>query len=328
HRVAVLDFNYANVLVSSQTLFGSNQNIGRELANMLADRLVNDGTVRIVERNAINKVLSDPTPPHDERDNNSGLANHDSSDNTNRPNSSNQPVLSAPVSNKVGRVLGVDAVIQYFGVDAIITGEITQFGRDDDTNGGGMLGSLHKKSNPQKGKAVVGITAHMVDVSTGEILVSVNIKTESIHANSNLLKVASSTVFVPTMNSASFPRTILGEAVIQAVDQLALAFEQKYSTLPAVEPVSVSGLVADVSATDVTINIGSMDHVHVGDTLLVTRAGRIIRDPTTGNIIRSTEDTIGQITITSVDIYSSVGHFSGGGKIAVNDTVKNMPKHN
>jgi curli biogenesis system outer membrane secretion channel CsgG len=330
HRIAVLDFNYAGVLTSSQAVFGSSQNIGKGISDMLADRLTNDGTFRIIERNAINKVLSDPASFHEDHDNSSSHSSHTNAPGWNNPGNFGD-IPAAPPAPRVGHVLGVDPVIQYFAVDAIITGEITQFGRNEDRNGSGVLGRLRKlagNGESQKSKAVVGLTAHMIDVNTGEILVSVNVKAESLHAGNNLLRVGTSTGMATNMMSTNFPKTILGEAVTRAIEQLVQAFEQKSSTLPAVDPTPVSGLVADVSGADVTINVGNQDGVHVGDTLLITRITRVIKDPATGKIIRSVEDTIGQITITSVDFSSAVGRFTGSGKVAVNDTVKNLPKQN
>lgn len=309
HRIAILDFSYETVLTASQSLFGGNQNIGRNLADMLADRLTNDGIYRVIDRNAINKVLSEQVPPREDRFDNS-------------------PVFS---TSKVGRVLGVDPVLRYFNVDAVVTAEITQFGRNDQAKGPGGLAHLCKfcsSGSGQKAKAIVGITLRMIDVSTGEILASVTVKTESLHSGANMLGINGGNAIVANMMSANFPQTILGEATMQAIHLMAQALEQKALNLPPVDSTPVSGLVADVSGNDITLNIGNMDGVHVGDTLLITRITRVIKDPTTGKPIRSVEDTVGQITISSVDFSSSVGRFSGTGKPAVGDSVKNMPRSN
>ena len=65
--------------------------------------------------------------------------------------------------------------------------------------------------------------------------------------------------------------------------------------------------------------------IRVGDTLLVTRVVRVIKDPATGKPLRSVEDKVGQLTITSVDATSAVGMFSGSGKPKTGDTVKTPP---
>jgi hypothetical protein len=81
--------------------------------------------------------------------------------------------------------------------------------------------------------------------------------------------------------------------------------------------------VADASTSDVIINVGSQAGVKVGDKLAIARVVRVVKDPTTGKPLRSIEDPVGQLTITSVDATSAVGTFSGSGKPQVGDTVKN-----
>lgn len=127
------------------------------------------------------------------------------------------------------------------------------------------------------------------------------------------------------MGSSNFGQTMLGEAVKQAVSQLATGLDAKSSSLPvAATPaaVPVHGLVADASSGDIIINVGSSSGVRVGDKLTVTRVSRVIKDPVTGKPLRSIESTLGQITITSVDSGSAVGTFSGSGVVKVGDTVK------
>jgi curli biogenesis system outer membrane secretion channel CsgG len=300
HRIAVLDFNYATVMTSSEAVFGNNQDIGKGISDMLIDRLMNNGTYRVIERNAINKVLAEQ-------------------------NFSNSNRADASTAAKIGHVLGVDA---------IITGDITQFGRDDQNkNLGGVLGRWDKYGvgnvNAQKSKAVVAITARMIDVNTGEILASVNGKGESTRSGTNLLGAGGSGGTygggAGGMNSSNFAQTIIGEAVNQAVTQLAQGLEQKSTNLPVAKASPVAGLVADASTSEIIINVGSQAGVHVGDTLLVTRVARVIKDPATGQPLRSIEDQVGQIKITSVDANSAVGTFTGQGSPKTGDTVKTPP---
>jgi hypothetical protein len=82
--------------------------------------------------------------------------------------------------------------------------------------------------------------------------------------------------------------------------------------------------VADASTSDIIINVGSSAGVKVGDKLLITRVVRVIKDPATGKPLRSIEDPVGQLTITSVDATSAVGSFSGSGKPQTGDTVKSQ----
>jgi hypothetical protein len=50
---------------------------------------------------------------------------------------------------------------------------------------------------------------------------------------------------------------------------------------------------------------------------------RVVKDPTTGKVIKSVEDKIGDATVTEVDDDSATATFAGTGPAKVGDTVKN-----
>ncbi|MES2219566.1 MAG: CsgG/HfaB family protein [Acidobacteriota bacterium] len=301
HRVAVLDFGYATVMTTSQAVFGTNVDIGKGISEMLIDKMLNDGTYRIIERNAIDKIM-------------------------NEQNFSNSNRVDPATVAKIGHILGVDAVI---------TGDITQFGRDDQNrNYGasavgawthGALGGVGKHNS----KAVVAITVRMIDASTGEILASVNGKGESSRSGTSLLGAGysggSGAAAGIDMTSSNFAQTIIGEATTAAVAQVAQGLDADSSKLPTAPPpaaVVVSGLIADASTPDIIVNVGSQAGLKVGDKLVVSRVVRVVKDPATGKPLRSIEDSVGQLTITSVDATSAVGSFSGSGAPRIGDTVK------
>jgi curli biogenesis system outer membrane secretion channel CsgG len=300
HRVAVMDFNYGTVSTSVAALFGSNQDVGKGIVDLLIDRLVNDGTYRVIERQAMSKLLAEQ-------------------------NFSNSNRADPASAAKIGKLLGVDT---------IIVGDITQFGRDDHNTSTGAMGSALGRYGlggvgVHKAKAVVAVTARMVDVDTGEILASVTGNGESTRSGTDLVGGGASGWSSGgghlDMGSSNFGQTILGEAVKASVTQLATGLEANASKLPvaaAPAPVPVSGLVADASGNDIVINVGSSSGVHLGDKLAVTRVSRVIKDPATGKPLRSIETTLGQLTITSVDAGSAVGTFTGTGPVKVGDTVK------
>jgi curli biogenesis system outer membrane secretion channel CsgG len=93
-RVAVMSFDYGTVMSSVQAVFGTNQDVGRGISDLLVMKLVNDGKYSVIERAALEKVL--------------GEQNFSKS---NRADSS--------TAAKIGKVLGVDM---------IIIGSITQLG--------------------------------------------------------------------------------------------------------------------------------------------------------------------------------------------------------
>jgi curli biogenesis system outer membrane secretion channel CsgG len=297
-RVAVMNFDYATVHSSVAALFGTNQDVGKGIADMLVDKLVNDGTFSVIERKQLDKILAEQ-------------------------NFSNSDRADANSAAKIGRVLGVSA---------IIVGSITQFGRDDkSTNiGGGALGGVTGRFGiggvrKSKSTAVVQITARMIDTGTAEILASVTSKNESERDGTGLIGAGGSNAGlaggVLDMKSSNFAATILGEATTKTVNDLARQLEGKAGALPTTT-IQISGLVADASADGtVIVNVGSKAGVKAGDKLDIRRKVREIRDPATGKVIRSVEDTVGSITITDVDESSAVGKFTGSGPAKVGDTV-------
>src|SRR3954468_2487974 len=121
-RIAVMDFDYATVQTVSAAVFGTNVDIGKGIVDLLVTDLVKDGSYSVIERKALDKILAEQ--------------NFSNSDRAN-------PTSAA----KIGKLLGVDA---------IIVGSVTQFGNETkNTNLGGAGGGLggfglggfgHKKS--------------------------------------------------------------------------------------------------------------------------------------------------------------------------------------
>src|SRR6185295_16370541 len=119
--------------------------------------LVKDGTYSVIERKALDKVLAEQNFSNSERANPSSAA-------------------------KLGKLLGVDA---------IIVGSITQFGNDtQNTNVGGVgrtlggfgIGGIGRKES----SAIVGIDARIVSIDTGEIMVVAQGKGESKRKSTSL----------------------------------------------------------------------------------------------------------------------------------------------
>jgi curli biogenesis system outer membrane secretion channel CsgG len=295
-RVAVMNFDYGTVSTSVVQIWGSNQDIGKGIADMLVDRLVNGGKYSVIERKAIDKLIAEQN-----------FSNSDRAD----------PSSAA----KIGKLLGVDA---------IVIGSITQFGRDDkSTNLGGLgaaagrfgIGGIGKKES----KAVVQITARLVNVETGEILASVPGKGESKRSGANLVGGGGSGSAIGAggldMSNSNFGATILGEATNEAVTQVIAGLDEKAASLPS-RIVEVDGLVADVSGNTLILNVGTRGGVRVGDTLKISRAGREIKDPATGKVLRRVDSDLGTIKIASADDSSSEGTYTGQPGVKVGDRVK------
>ncbi|MCE5310516.1 MAG: CsgG/HfaB family protein [Acidobacteriales bacterium] len=299
-RVAVLNFDYATVQSGVSAIFGTNVDVGKGIADLLVEKLVQGGTYRVIERKAIDKIIAEQN-----------FSNSDRADSTS--------------AAKIGRLLGVDA---------IIVGSITQFGRDDKTTsvGGGAFGGITRRYGlggvgKRNAKAVVGVTARMINTDTGEILLAATGQGESTRSGATLLGAGGSSsgggggAF--DMTSKNFADTILGEAVGQAVNSVAGQLQQNASKIPT-KTVSIDGMVADVTGGTVILNVGSRAGVKVGDRLALRRPVREVKDPETGKVLRRVESNLGVVVITEVDEVSSVGTYSGTTPAKVGDRIRNQ----
>lgn len=297
-RVAVLNFDYATVMTSSQAIFGTNVDIGKGISDLLVQQLVTDGKYSLIERNAIDKIL-------------------------NEQNFANSDRVDSSTAAKIGKILGVDAVVM---------GSITQFGRDDQnkTYGGGVstlskfgIGGLQKRD----AKAVVGITARMVDTTTGEILAAVTGTGQSQRKGTSLAGAGGGGGNAAgggyDMTNKNFGETIIGEAVHAAVTQMASQLDEKAGALPSRKS-EFSGVVADVSGTTIILNVGRSSGVQVGDVVDISRPVRTVKDPSTGKVIKTITSSMGTATITEVDADSSTANYSGGSPAKVGDAAKSQ----
>ncbi|HKQ88363.1 MAG TPA: CsgG/HfaB family protein, partial [Candidatus Acidoferrales bacterium] len=279
-RIAIFDFDYATVQTNSAAVFGTNVDVGKGVSDLLVKCLVQDGTYSVIERQQLDKILSEQ--------------NFSNSDRAN-------PTSAA----QIGKLLGVDA---------IIVGSVTQFGNDNkDTKIGGAgaglggfgLGGFGKK----KSKAVVMLDARIVNIDTAEILGVAEGKGESERDSTSLLGGGGNWHGFGAggvdFGSSDFQQTIIGEAVNQAVNQLSSGLVADSSKFDA-RTITVSGLVAAVDGGQVILNVGSKAGVKVGDQLSIERVTKEIKDPTTGAVIRRMTTPVGVVKVTDVDALSSV----------------------
>lgn len=295
-RVAVLNFDYATVRTEVSAIFGTDQDVGKGISDLLVQKLVEDGKYSLIERNAIDKVLGEQ-------------------------NFANSDRVDSSTAAKLGRILGVDAVIM---------GSITQFGRDDKHTsvGGGAIGNKFGIGGigKNKSKAVVGITVRLVDTTTAEILAAATGTGESTRSGASLAGAGGGSGGAGfggvDMSSSNFAQTVLGEAVHKAVDSMATQLDEKAASLPT-RKVEISGVVADVTGSVLVLNVGSKDGLKVGDTLDISRPVKTVKDPSTGKVLRTITSKMGTATVTDVDAQSATANYSGSSPAKVGDTVKN-----
>ena len=297
-RVAVLDFDYGTVHRSVNDIFGADVDIGKGIADMLIADLVRAGTYSVIERKQIDAVMREQNFQQ------SGRAD---------------PATAAQLA-------------KILGVDAIIIGSITQFGRDDHSvgiTGGGVsiggigIGGVGTKSS----KATVTIDARIVSATTAEILGVATGHGESSRSGVSLAAGLGTSGGAGAgkfdMGSSNFASTIIGEATKAAVDNLTGDLDAAAARIPETK-VEIRALVADVTGAELIINVGSESGVRVGAEYDVARPGREIKDPATGKVLRRTTTPVGKIRITQADEGSATGTLTGG-PAKVGDCVGSCP---
>jgi len=292
-RVALLDFDYATV----HRWWSGDWDVGKGIADIVVTSLVKDGTYSVIERKKLDAILEEQ-------------------------NFSNSDRANATTAAKIGKVLGVNA---------IIVGSITQFGFEDKSlNIGGIAGALGGfgggRVGTKKGKAQVAIDARLVDVNTGEILVVATGK--GLSQRSGLLLGGGGGggggfgAGGVNMGSSDFQETILGEATRAAVEDLSAQIIAQAGKVVAAA-VAIEGLVADVSGGTLIINVGTNAGLAVGMKLSVERVTREVKDPATGQILRKITTPVGGIEIVEADAVSAVAKVLSGEGFKVGDIVKN-----
>ena len=295
-RVAIMDFDYGTVQTYTSALFGTNVDVGKGVVDLLVTDLVKDGSYSVIERKALDKILAEQ-------------------------NFSNSNRADPNTAAKIGKILGVDA---------IVVGSITEFGNETKKTGlGGVGGNWHGMGlgnvSRSNSKANVGLTARIIDTDTAEILGVADGKGQSARASTNLLGSGGNWGGFGGGNAdfsnSNFQQTIIGEAVKKAVDDLSAnlaANAQKIGT----HTVSVDGVVAAVEGNQIILNVGKKVGVKVGDQFSVELVTKEIKDPTTNQVIRRLATTVGVVKATDVDDNSAVCEPVSGAGFKTGDKVK------
>jgi curli biogenesis system outer membrane secretion channel CsgG len=295
-RVAVFDFEYGTVQSYVAEIFGTNQDVGKGISDLLVEKLVKDGKYSVIERKALDKILAEQN-----------FNNSDRADPTS--------------ATKIGKLLGVDA---------IIIGSITKFGRDDKQKTIGGLGAVGGRFGiggvqKREAKAVCAISARLVDTTTGEILAAVTGDGESKRSGTSLVGAGGGRGGVGggvfDTSAKNFGQTLIGEAVTDAVTSVGSQLTSSSTNLPT-HKAEYSGLVADVSGNVLILNVGRKAGVRVGDSLEISRAVRTVKDPATGKVLKTVSSKIGDATVTEVDNDSATVSYTGSGPAKVGDVAK------
>jgi curli biogenesis system outer membrane secretion channel CsgG len=300
-RMAILDFDYATVHSSVSAIWGTNVDVGQGVSDLLLNALVKDGSFSIIERKTLDKILAEQN-----------FSNSDRAD----PNS----------AAKIGRLLGVDA---------ILVGSVTQFGNETKNTGVGGVGAGLGKIGiggfgQKQTKAIVGLTARVVNIDTAEIMTVAEGKGESKRTSTSMNGFGGGWGGFGggrvDFGSSNFQGTIIGEAVTAAVNTMTTDLLSRKGQVQAraAAPVNVNGLVAAVAGGQLILNVGSKAGVKVGDQLSVERPGEVIKDPASGKVLKVMTTKIGVVKIVEVDADSSTAEIVSGKDFRIKDIVKTI----
>jgi len=285
-RAAIDEFEWGAVSTSVAAIFGTQVNIGKGIRSLLTTRVQQGGKIRVVERGKVDTVM---------REQDFGASTR----------------VRKGTNARVGQILGADVYLM---------GEIVAFGRDDRKKGvalgtlgfRGPLGGV--RLGGSESKAVIVINYRLVDAETSEVIDTGEARGESSRKSKGVGgffgtsgRVAGGSV---DMSSSNFAETIIGEATIAAVDQLAEIMNEKVASLP-VRQIDVEARVADVTGSSLTIAAGSNEGVVVGDRFDVFRILDEIKDPVTKEVLDLKVEKTGELTIGTVRDRIATGQYVG-----------------
>lgn len=250
--------------------------LGRGAADMLTTEMVKMGTMDMFERDRLASVI---------KEQNLGASGR----------------VDPSTAARIGKIIGV----QY-----IITGAVTEYGRSKAGGGGGGV---------RVGKTSYSSTVdiRMVDAATGRI----------VFADNGNHTISSMNVKVFGFGGGqSFNEKAATDAMRGAIQDLT----QKLATLnlKSIKPKPSAGgrsgkaVVADVDGNLITLNKGTGAGLKSGQTLTVKRKSKVIKDPATGKVIKVRYKTIGKMKLTEVDSGYSEGTVVSGSGFKIGDIVE------
>src|SRR5579872_3693000 len=224
----------------NKTAYGQNR-LGTSASDILITELAKSGKFIVVERDKINAIMAEQKL---------GMSG----------------AIDPNTAAQVGKILGLNA---------IVTGAISQFGAD--TEGSEYLIT---QSKSQVVKCTVDI--RVVDAETGQILYA--------DSGSGLAKKHTGGVLGLGTRSG-YDESLDGEALRAAIVKFT------NNIIEQVEKKPWSCRVADVDGQNIYLNAGHDSGLPQGTKLIAYHVGRAIKDPTTGLVIGNTEDKVGEIKV-------------------------------
>ena len=294
-RIAVMSFDVgSDAKMNAAKQFGMTDDLGRDLSDLLLDKLVADGKYSVIERSKIDAVMKEQITSNSDR---------------------NDPATAA----KIGKIAGVNA---------IVIGVVTQYGGEIKESKINIPGIKIGPIGTKKSQVTVKINARLIDTNTGEVIAVASADGEASESKTDLAKADA----VYSTKTKDFGTSTIGKATISAIDTIADKVE--HPTRPVggggVAPVPVAvassgssytGLVAYVSGKTIVVNVGIKAGVKVGDTINITRPGQAIKDPVSGAVIKVMMDPVGQAKITEADDGTATATYTGTAPVQLKDQV-------
>lgn len=224
----------------NKTAYGQAR-LGTSASDILITELAKSGKFIVVERDKINAIMAEQKL---------GMSG----------------AIDPNTAAQVGKILGLNA---------IVTGSISQFGSD--TEGSEYLIT---QSKSQVVKCTVDI--RVVDAETGQILYA--------DSGSGVATKHTGGVFGLGTQS-SYDESLDGDALRAAIVKFT------NNIIEQVEKKPWSCRIADVDGQNIYLNAGHDSGLPQGTKLIAYHVGRPIKDPTTGLVIGNTEDQVGEIKV-------------------------------
>jgi len=287
--LAIDEFDYGTVTTAVAAIFGTQVNVGKGILALFTKRLAQEGKYRIVERQKLQKVLSEQDL---------GASNR----------------VKQGTNAKIGRVIGADAILM---------GTITVFGTDTRNNRvnagaatggrlGGVLGgiSVGKRSD----KAIVEISYRLVDAESSEVIAVGEARGESKRTSNGFgiagFKNGAGGAGGADMSSSNFLETIIGEATVDCVSKLAEITNSKEQQI-AQKSSDVEARIAEIAGNKIYLAAGGNDGVQQCDRFEISRIIKEIKDPSTGEVLDLQVEKVGELMVMEVRDKISIAYFNG-----------------
>lgn len=200
------------------------------------------------------------------------------------------------------------------GAQALITAKVTEFSFAPSRIGGGFTIAGF---NIKAGRATARVELHirMIDVVTGEVMIS-----ERVKGSSSATDVSSEgSGAASSFNVASQANRPFGRASRKAIERGVAALSEKLNHL------AWSSRIADVRGNDIYLNAGADLGVQVGMEFEVSEPQEAVIDPDTGRVLGAPERKIGTIRIVAVEGKYSIARATAGEMIKRNQVARSNP---